>query len=72
VPKKMVGIDPVVTNQAQQGRTIAPPIRPPQVVGIATIELQVVLHIIGHARIDRAKHRMRRIVQGVVKIEEPD
>ena len=62
----------MVAHQALQRRAVALPVFHPQGIRLLLADAQLALHISRHAAVDVRKNIRRRVVQGVVQIEDPD
>lgn len=70
--KELMRIDTVMAHQTDQGCTVSFPVRRSELIGCFLIDRKAFHDGRGHSEIDLAENLVRRVVQGVIEIEQPD
>ena len=70
--QETVRIDAMMAHQSEHRGAIAPPIVESELIGLCFGEVQMAPDEIDHPGVDRGEDRVRRLVQRVVQVEEPD
>ncbi|ABA49821.1 hypothetical protein BURPS1710b_0379 [Burkholderia pseudomallei 1710b] len=70
--QEIVRIDRVMAREAEERRAVAARVVGAQMIGVRALDFQRIDDVLRHRPVDRREDRMRRVVQRVVEIEEPD